>query len=293
MCDKDADGTAITNIVTKTGATFETFCALLESGPWTLSTGEVLDLIDFIGEGVNEHTIFAPTDAAFAEIQSLVDAALDLETTNPSAFDNIVPYWLQLHILPDTYLASDFTCDDTYDTLNLSGRATGSQKQKTKCRGQASTFTQIGGGNVGSTDQPTVGQPADIFPTAYFDNANSNVFTTTTTSDGTSISSNVIACNGVIHVVDSVLLPSEISTYCGYYGYYGAKGAYYGTKGTKGYGKGKAGKGDKAAGNRQFFGRLLEENKPADTDPEADRENRRARLEALLVDANGNIEPLN
>lgn len=140
LCDKDADGTAITNIVTKTGATFETFCALLESGPWTLSTGEVLDLIDFIGEGVNEHTIFAPTDAAFAEIQSLVDAALDLETTNPSAFDNIVPYWLQLHILPDTYLASDFTCDDTYDTLNLSGRATGSQKQKNKMQRPSQYF---------------------------------------------------------------------------------------------------------------------------------------------------------
>ena len=43
---------------------------------------------------------------------------------------------------------------------------------------------------------------------------------------------------------------------------------------------------------------MLEEGKNSDkpkaeADRDADRENRRARLESLLVDANGNIEALN
>jgi len=300
LCDKDpATGNAITtNAIPKAGASFTTLCTLLESGPWTTNFGQI-DLIDFIGTDANEHTIFAPTDAAFAEIQGVVDAVLALQTSNPVQFDNIVSNWLQLHVLPDTFLAGDFICDDTYDTLNLSGNARNLQMQKTKCRGQANTFTQIGGGNVGSTDQPTVGLPAGIFNVDNFNNIDNFP---TTTVDGT-ISSNVIGCNGVIHVVDSVLRPGGlISPYNEYYSYYGAKGGNYGAKGgnygakgygTKAYGKGKAGKGDKTAKYELVFNRLLEENTPADTDPETDRENRRARLEALLVDANGNIDSLN
>ena len=292
MCDKSDTGDVISDPITKTDATFVTLCRLLESGPWITSNFGTINLLDFIGTGVNKHTIFAPTDTAFAEIQGVVDAVLALQTSDSVQFNNIVSNWLQLHILPDTFLAGDFICDDTYDTLNLSGNARTVQKQKTKCRGQANTFAQIGGGNVGITDQPTVGQPAGIFEVVNFDNTDN--FATTTV--GGSISSNVIGCNGVIHVVDSVLRPGGlISPYYDYYSYYGAKG--YGTKGygTKSYGTGKAGKGDKTAKYQQFFNRLLEENTPADTDPETDRGNRRARLEALLVDigGNGNIDPLN
>jgi uncharacterized surface protein with fasciclin (FAS1) repeats len=290
LCDKNADGNAVDNIITK-GTTFTTLCTLLESGPWTLADGSTVDILDYIASDINAHTIFAPTDAAFAKIQGVVDGVLELEDTNSVAFNNIVANWLQLHILPDTYLLSDFNCDETYSTLNLADNVRGAQKQKTKCRGQANYFAQIGGGNVGTADQPTVGLPSGVFPTENFGNAEGNTFVTVTT-DGDSISSNVIGCNGVIHVVDSVLQPGGMNTYYGYYEYYYYGYEYYGTKGAKTGKKGKYGKGDKAAKYEAMFNRLLKENQSEESREEV-RENRRARLESLIIDANGNTEPQN
>lgn len=296
--DDDGVGTGTVNILTED--TFDTLCALAISGPFTTVDGRTIDLAAVLTESdsVVPHTIFAPTDSAFAKVPELVilvNALIDGTVTNAERlrYDNIVANWLQLHVLGDYYLSSDFICDETISTVNLATTVIGNQKQKTKCRGQANTFAQIGGGNVGTIDQPTVGLPAGIFDANSFIDDPASLTSVTTTDGG--ISSNIVGCNGVIHVVDNVLLPGSTSYYGEYYG------SYYGSKGTKGYNsynyygtsKGKAGKGDKTAKYASFYGeRFLSEAK-AESNREADRENRKARLETLLIDANGNTEALN
>jgi len=318
LCGKQADGTALANPITKTGATFNTLCSLLDSGPWSTPSGTV-NLVDFLGNGVNNHTIFAPDDAAFAKIQNVVNGVLALQSIDPTQFNSIVLNWLSLHILPDTYLTSDLTCDKTYITVDLSRTLRFPQKQKTKCRGQANFFAQIGGGNVGESDQPTVGLPGNVFPLTNFQNSAGNTYQIATNQGSTGYSSNVISCNGVIHVVDAVLQPGNPDPYYGYY-YYGGKGAkgakggYYAFGSRGGYGsKGgyyvyrpyygrrlgsfeldvlNAGKASKAARQGHgFFRQLLQETTGSSDNRKTSQENRRARLEALLIDANGNSEP--
>lgn len=292
--ERDSDGVGTDTVNILTTDSFSTLCTLAGSGPFTTDDGRVIDLAAVLTAtpSVVPHTIFAPTDSAFDKIPELVDLVNELIAGTPTdderqRYDNIVANWLSLHVLGDYYLSSDFTCDETINTVNLATTVVGNQKQKTKCRGQANTFAQIGGGNVGTSDQPTVGSPAGIFDVDSFDDNPAQLTSVTTTSGG--ISSDIVACNGVIHVVDNVLLPGYTSYYGPYYGYYGSKGA----KGYNYYGKGKAGKGDKTAKYASFYGnRLLSEAK-AESNREADRENRLARLETLLIDSNGNTEQLN
>ena len=302
LCGKEEDGTtALASPIATTGS-FTTFCELIDSGPFSLSNGNEVDLVEYLNGSVG-HTVIAPTDAAFDKIAGIVNAVEDLATgsiAEKQAYHDIVANWLQLHILGDTYLTEDFTCDDTTSTINLGGMLGGTQRQKTKCRGQANLFNQIGGGNVGDSDQPTVGGVSGVFTESDFADvvAPENVVTS-----GDAISTNVIGCNGVIHVVDAVLQPGGrlIPDYYTY-GYY----QYYGTKGAKGgRGRGKAGKGNKYQKYLYWYGRKLNEDEmltdgPADfledatdADRETERENRRARLESMLVDGNGNIEPMN
>merc|ERR1719162_1092141 len=256
LCDVDAAGVAVSSPVTKPDVTFETFCTLLRSGPWNTING-VVDIVDFLSDADGSHTLFAPTDDAFDDIAPTVNAVNALAATNPIQFGTIVSNWLQLHILPDTYLTSDFTCDQTYFALNLLAIPANSQRQQTRCRGEAATFAQIGGGNVGQISQPTVGEPSGVFALDGLDS--SSAFPQSTTAAG-SISSNVIACNGVLNIVNSVMIPGgdtietkggKGSKGYGVYGlYYGAKGgkgyggygrygSYYGAKGAKGYGYGR------------------------------------------------------
>lgn len=295
---RDGDGVGTDTVNILTGDSFSTLCTLAGSGPFTTVDGRTIDLAAVLtaSDGVVPHTIFAPTDSAFDKVPELVNLVNELIAGTPTTaeqqrYDNIVANWLQLHVLGDYFLSSDFTCDDTINTVNLATTVIGNQKQKTKCRGQANTFAQIGGGNVGTIDQPTVGSPAGIFDADSFIDDPASLTSVTTTDGG--ISSDIVGCNGVIHVVDNVLLPGYTSYYGPYYGYYGSKGTkgynynYYGKS------KGKVGKGDKTAKYASFYGeRLLSEAK-AENNREADRENRKARLETLLIDANGNTEALN
>mmetsp|Transcript_16097 Transcript_16097/g.40358 ORF Transcript_16097/g.40358 Transcript_16097/m.40358 type:complete len:340 (-) Transcript_16097:298-1317(-) len=289
LCGKDSSDTALASVVTTTGATFATLCTLIDLTPVTTSYGNTIDIKTYLDTDANEHTFFAPTDAAFAKIQDDVD---DLVATCNSGTEqlecgNIVSSWLQLHILPDTFLYEDLDCDETYDTLNIANNAIADQRQKTKCRGDAFTFDQLGAGNVGQSDLPTVGSPTGVFTLTEFA---TNTFTKVTT-DLLTVSANVIGCNGVIHVVDEVLQPGT---------------PFHGSKGSKGsqyysgpyYGRGKSGRGYGRYRYRRYrppyfpnYRNLEGEVEEADRD--ANLEDRRALLESLLIDAEGNTESLN
>lgn len=298
LCGEDSTGTAVGAAITSTGATFATLCQLIDLSPVTTSYGNAIDVKTFLDTETNKHTLIAPTDAAFAKIQDDVD---DLIATCNSGTEqlecgNIVSSWLQLHILPDTFLLEDFVCDATIDTLNIANNAIADQRQKTKCRDEAFTFDQIGAGNVGQSDLPTVGVPTGVFTLSEF---KSNTFTKVTT-DLTTVSSNIIGCNGVIHVVDEVLQPGIVPLY----GQKGSKGSssyrgpYYGYNG--GYG----GKSGRRYGRyryryyhyyhkRKLEGEELEGEEFEEADRDANLEDRRALLESLLIDAEGNTESLN
>ena len=54
-------------------------------------------------EGTGPYTVFAPTDAAFADIQSTVDTLL--EPDNKTDLQQVLTY----HVVPGTYTAADLT----------------------------------------------------------------------------------------------------------------------------------------------------------------------------------------
>jgi len=259
-------------------ATFEILCEYINETP---------DVKKFIGEDRNRHTIFAPTDEAFNSISG-----------ERAKFDSdMVKTILQLHILKETYLTSDLECDEVYNTLNLDGESSPSSDRQsiTRCRGDAGSIQQLGGGNSKSEIYPMVGNPINIWSLSsdFLESgaiADSNTgFTSTVESidNGNNnvdvlkalFSSNVIGCNGVIQVVDEVLLPPSFTD-----------------SGSK---SGKS-KGSKAGKRRELvFGDMNNNNnknnnndEAAKQDREVSRENRRRRLEALL-EPNGNIEQLN
>lgn len=261
----------------------------MDAGPFTKSDGSpAVDFVAYLSgttPSANPHTLFAPTDAAFDAIGiDVVTALLDQKATNPLLFADLASRWLELHVLPVNYLMDDFLCNANYNTFNPSNLLASQQRQRTRCAGVANQFNQIGGGNVGEIEQPTPGQPANVFAMSDFPNTNTPV-PITSDSTGTGFSSNIITCNGVVHVVDIPLRPGRQSS------------SYYGPKGGKAYG-GYAGKASKS----YYYGyRTLEEDEFSiedeefpieDEDRNTDRENRRARLESLLVDPNGHIEAL-
>lgn len=271
--------TTVTNngpVTTQTSVSFSTLCGYINGAAG-------VDIKKYIGEGVNPHTIFAPTDAAFNSIGGEMLTS-DMVTTI-----------LQLHILGDTYLTSDLECDRVYDTLNLGTfnstqtmLSSSDRQSKTKCRGTAGTIEQLGGGNTQRKTFPTIGDPINVFSLSGNFLASGDVagttkgFTSTVASSGTTtlvsyFSSNVIGCNGVIHVVNEVLMPPSFS------------GQISGKSGKSG--KAKAAKSGK---RRELSdgGNNNNDDEAAKQDREVSRENRRRRLEALL-EPNGNIEQLN
>lgn len=225
LCGVDENETALGEpVAIDAGTSFSTLCSLLALGELNID-GNTVDLRAYLNSA-NEHTIFAPTNAAFAKIQSTVDEVLALQTTNAVAFNRIIVGWLQLHILPDLWLDTDLDCEEVYQTINLSTSSIFNQRQKTKCKDDAAYFDQIGVGNIGDADLPTVGLPADVFLLSEF---NTPATVLKKTVDGTGFSSNVIGCNGVIHVVDTPLLPSDHGQFRYGYGghsYKGSKGGY-------------------------------------------------------------------
>jgi len=165
---------------------FTTLCDLIDNTP---------DIKKYIGEGVTGHTIFAPTDAAFAEISGYIPGLDALE----------MQHLLQLHILGDTYLTTSLTCGKMYGTLNLD--LSTQQRSQTTCGGVASSAFQIGGGNV-DDNFPEIGNPIDVFNAFEF-YAFSDTFALRMKLFGHRFSADVVGCNGVIHVVDNVLLPGD------------------------------------------------------------------------------------
>eukprot|EP00534_Pseudo-nitzschia_fraudulenta_P011612 CAMPEP_0201210486 /NCGR_PEP_ID=MMETSP0851-20130426/180358_1 /ASSEMBLY_ACC=CAM_ASM_000631 /TAXON_ID=183588 /ORGANISM="Pseudo-nitzschia fraudulenta, Strain WWA7" /LENGTH=326 /DNA_ID=CAMNT_0047499291 /DNA_START=65 /DNA_END=1045 /DNA_ORIENTATION=+ len=276
LCGKTSDGSSISTSLT---SDFTILCNLIDSGPF-LTVDGTIDLKTYLATGTNKHTIFAPTDAAFNKIQAVVTALADTKTTDTLYYNSVVASLLQLHILEGTYLTSDLECDKVYETMNLFGTDEKDQFSKTKCRGAANTFAHIGGGNIGEDEQPTVGASNSAFPTSSFTNqVTGSTFSTTQTLAG-QFSSNVVGCNGVIHVVDFPLLPGDVA--------FSPDGGYYTKSGKVGKaGKGKDNKGDKKGKRREL------ESTPYsavdDSTRQVDRENRRRRLEALL-EPNGSIE---
>lgn len=310
----DTAGTTTLTVDPNSSFEFTKLCSLLSTGTITKSDGVTVNFQDFLSDTLaanKGHTLFAPTDAAFDAIGlDVVTALLDSSSSVSSTIRNdLIARWMELHVLPDSYLSDQFNCNQNFFALNPSNTAAQQQVQKTRCAGTAGTFQQIGGGNVGALDQPTVGAPAGVFDQSLFLNTN-NPITMVLTPDATDpssfdTSSNLITCNGVVHVVDVPLRPGRSYGYYGAkgakgYGYYSYYGGYYGkSKGAKGYGYPVTTTSTGQVVIGSFFGgrALGEETGPveeplSEVDRNTDRENRRARLESLLVDANGNIESM-
>jgi len=112
------------------------------------------DLIETL-EGAGPFTVFAPTDDAFAAIQSDVDGLLKPE--NKAKLANILTY----HVVSGAHLAADLKDGDELTTV---------QGEKLKVTVNGGKVT-IGGANVTAAD--------------------------------------VAASNGVVHLIDKVLLPKS------------------------------------------------------------------------------------
>eukprot|EP00536_Pseudo-nitzschia_multiseries_P017081 jgi/Psemu1/292837/fgenesh1_pg.1370_\ len=218
------------DIPSRIGDPFRRFCDLIDKYP---------NVYSLMATGNSPHTVFAPTDAAFAKIDGLL-SRLDEQRV------------LELHILPQARLTNDLRCGQTYRTLNTQQDRRSNQRSKTRCI-NAARAQQIGPGNTRNGLSPTIGVPDNIFNAQQYEYQTEFVlnFDSASSSDTTkyTFSQDVIACNGVIHVVDEVLIPGPQ----GFNGigsgigggirdnsnYYRSKGAaqyygsqYYGSKGS-------------------------------------------------------------
>lgn len=291
LCDKQLDQTtpfasnALTNTVTKNSAvSFSKTCALIDAGPFTVSKGPEIDLDSILALGVDRHTIFAPTDAAWDNIGPIYSTIMAMQLTDKVMFDNMVSQILQLHILPGTYLLDDLICDCVYEAYNLSGLSENTQYSKTKCRGAVSTPYQIGGGNTMSDVQPAIGSPISTFSASEFTfQATGSNFAYPRTITG-QFASNVVGCNGVIHVVDNVLLPGDLA-------FDSADGVRSGPSSGDKSGKvdGKATKSAKKGSSRNLSPGKVAGDEASRTE---ELERRRHRLEAML-EPSGDVQPLN
>jgi len=252
------------DIDSRVGHSFARFCDLIDR--WTA-------VQNLMFRGQSPHTVFAPTDAAFSKVDGLLTRVNELRL-------------LELHILPQARLTQDLRCGQTYRTINTLQDRRNNQRSKTRCV-NAGTSQQLGPGNTINGLRPTIGQPPNMFKTAEFTSQDEFVVNVNDNqndaNDKETFSQNVMACNGIIHVVDEILLPGNINdfstagvAYGGYSGlayggsyyngephahqsYYGAAPAYYngvnsavyygsvyygkGSKGGKGYSRGGRGRG--------------------------------------------------
>jgi uncharacterized surface protein with fasciclin (FAS1) repeats len=215
------------SIPQRVGDPFREFCRLI---------GQYPNVRDLLGRGISPHTIFAPTDSAFTKVSGIV-GALDEQKL------------LEIHILPQARLTYDLHCGATYKTLNTDNNKFNVQKIKTKCVTAANTQV-LGPGNYKVGQKPTIGVPNNIFNAQEFENQFQFSITVqdeiSNSDDDFNLlfSQDVISCNGVIHVIDNVILPGNSfpqNAYSG--GYYGSTnrsgrsgGGYYGGGGGGGKG---------------------------------------------------------
>lgn len=178
---------------------------------------------------------------------------------------------LETHILPTAFVTENLKCDQCECTFEGGGLCR--TRTRTKCP-TASRIFQVGAGNFGPVlTGPEIGKPLsstalfqnedDFVATGnlrYWGDANSNFILS---NSDFRFSENAVACNGVIHGVNKVILPGNgFNQQCGTGGkggkggkggYYG--GVYYGGKGGKGgYYFGYGGKGGGKGTKGGFFG---------------------------------------
>jgi len=178
-----------TPIDSRTGDPFRRFCDLIDRYP---------NVQNLMASGNSPHTVFAPTDAAFAKIDGLLGRVDEQRL-------------LELHILPQARYTRDLRCGQTYRTINTQQDRRNTQRSKTQCV-TADRTQQIGPGNTVNGLNPTIGNPNNIFPRVSFQNQDFFDITFLGTETGDDLTDDyfakdVTACNGVIHVVDEILLP--------------------------------------------------------------------------------------
>jgi len=229
--------TADKDIDSRESNSFRIFCDLISDQPRVLK---------LMSEGNDDHTVFAPTDEAFNNIPGVL-ALLGAGGT---------ARMIELHILPQALLTDDLRCGQLRRTvddgvLNAVANPRNKQRSKTRCI-TANRSAQLGPGNQITRTNPTIGRPRFMFKRDEFQfqrefsnvaiqgNDNGNI-------DNDFISQDVVSCNGVIHVVDQVLIPGN--QWNGNSGFSGGYGGRYGTKG--GYNGGYNGNyGTKSSGYR-------------------------------------------
>merc|ERR1719157_276172 len=168
-----------------------------------------------------------PTDTAFDQVQGIVGQVDEQKL-------------LEIHILPEPRLTFDLRCGQTYRTINTSNNRKNRQRVKVRCL-TASTAEVLGPGNYKVGKRPVIGSPERVFNgwefsgQNSFTNLNVQAFSGSNNNNNAGLSAsednngettfgfseNVISCNGVIQVVNHVILPGNTNTNV-YQGYYGA-----------------------------------------------------------------------
>merc|ERR1711865_965230 len=200
------------------GDPFREFCRLISQYP---------NVRTLLGRGNVQHTVFAPTDTAFDQVQGIVGQVDEQKL-------------LEIHILPEPRLTFDLRCGQTYWTINTSNNRKNRQRVKVRCL-TASTAEVLGPGNYKVGKRPVIGTPERVFNgwefsgQNSFTNLNVQAFSGSNNNNNAGLSpsednngettfgfsENVISCNGVIQVVNHVILPGNTNTNV-YQGYYGA-----------------------------------------------------------------------
>ena len=122
-------------------------------------------------------TVFAPTDEAFAAVPADVMAALDNDT---ALLADVLTY----HVVEGEYLAADLT-----DGMNLTTLQGG---ELVITIGEAENVTDM---NVTETEETVMEE---------------NVTATVMVNEATVVEADIMASNGVVHVIDAVLVPADL-----------------------------------------------------------------------------------
>ena len=104
-CGSSDSETTASTTATTTAMTDETIAAVATGNKDLSTLVAALTAADLVTtlEGTGPYTVFAPTDAAFSDIQSTVDTLL--EPDNKTDLQQVLTY----HVVPGTYTAADLT----------------------------------------------------------------------------------------------------------------------------------------------------------------------------------------
>jgi uncharacterized surface protein with fasciclin (FAS1) repeats len=255
---------------------FTIFCAALNTPALSQILAILQNTVDSGGV-----TVFAPHNNAFATF----------DTTALLANTAMLARLIELHISEagQVLQTSDLDCNDEICAINTQVDMLGVmptnciQQSRTKCTSAGSSF-QIGPGNRGGPDGdwPEIGEPMNIFNQIESFTNNPDVMSNL---NGL-FSSNINVCNGVVHVVDQLLLPgpNNSESKSGKSGK-ASKGSSPTSQFSDDSNDGKSGKAGKS-------GRALDQDMINEQDKGNSSHDRRKRLLESLVEPNGNIEQL-